>query len=989
MAEKIRVLYVDDEPGLLDIGKVFLEQSGDFVVTTATNAQDALLLLEQEQFDTIISDYMMPGMDGIQFLVEVRKRFGAVPFILFTGKGREEVVIQAINSGADFYLQKGGNPSAQFAELIHKIKSAASSKRAADLLRESEEKYQVIVDHALEAIMIIDSSANVLFANPAAATLVDIDNSSACIGKNALEIIAPESREAALADFTSTMEGRDGYLAQYKIITATAQERWVELIGKKISFGGVPAVIVMFRDVTERKRADEALRESENRYRTLAESSTDDIFIIGRDDTVRFVNSHAAGNLHLPAAEVIGKPRKNFFPPDIAEKQGTYLQEVFETGEPFHEDGKILYGNQEFWQNTSLVPLKDETGTVVAVLGVSRDITERKVAEEALNESERRFRELSDLLPQTVYETDANGILTYANHIAFEWFGYTEDEFKKGLNVLQMIAPHDRERAGAAFRAIIEGTGRTRVSDEYQALQKNGGTFPISIFASPVIVHGRINGHRGIIIDNTERKRVEEALRDSKNRFSNLVAQSPLSIQILDISGKTILVNRAFEELWEVPAEQVLGYNLLPDDQSRDTGINSYLEKAFSGDSVVCPPIEFTPKTESVLGRTRVVQAFIYPIKDESGAIREVTLVHMDITDRKQAEEALAESEQKFHDIFNTTTDSIHICEIKEDSSPGRFIEINEVCLQMLGYSREEMLTKTPFDITTDYFNPPLENILKEQLTTSTSMFETEHRRKDGSTVPVEINSHVVTIQGKKVLLGVARDITERKRAEGTLLKVNQKLNILSQLTRKDLTNQLFVLSSYLELAKNRLAGQGSIIEILRGVDDAVRLIHETIEYSKDYQDMGAKPPKWQNVKMALLLGLSHVSIGNIRHSIETENLEIFADPLLEKVCQRFFENSVKHGGHVTLVRVWHTVTPGGVNLVFEDDGSGIPQEKKEQIFSRDEGTGRASMRSLIFVREILDITGITIRETGEPGKGARFEMTVPKGAWRMAGKGD
>jgi len=105
--------------------------------------------------------------------------------------------------------------------------------------------------------------------------------------------------------------------------------------------------------------------------------------------------------------------------------------------------------------------------------------------------------------------------------------------------------------------------------------------------------------------------------------------------------------------------------------------------------------------------------------------------------------------------------------------------------------------------------------------------------------------------------------------------------------------------------------------------------------------------------------------------------------PLLEKVCKRLFENSVMHGYLVTRIRVWHTASPDGVTIFFEDDGIGIPQEQKEQIFLHSEGP-RASMRSLIFVREILDITGITISETGEPGKGARFEMTVPKGAWRF-----
>ena len=226
------------------------------------------------------------------------------------------------------------------------------------------------------------------------------------------------------------------------------------------------------------------------------------------------------------------------------------------------------------------------------------------------------------------------------------------------------------------------------------------------------------------------------------------------------------------------------------------------------------------------------------------------------------------------------------------------------------------------------------------------------------------------------------KELAGRKLAEETLQRVNQKMNVLSELTRKDLTSQIFVLNSYLEMAKKHAAGQDQIIATLQKGDHAIRLLHETVEYSKDYQDMGAKPPTWQNVKMVLLLGLSHISIGEIRHSIETENLEIFADPLLEKACQGLFENSMAHGEHVTRIRVCHTVTPDGVTIVFEDDGIGIPHEKKESILFH--GGDRAAVRGLFFVREILDITGITIKETGEPGKGARFEMTVPKGAWRM-----
>jgi signal transduction histidine kinase len=232
------------------------------------------------------------------------------------------------------------------------------------------------------------------------------------------------------------------------------------------------------------------------------------------------------------------------------------------------------------------------------------------------------------------------------------------------------------------------------------------------------------------------------------------------------------------------------------------------------------------------------------------------------------------------------------------------------------------------------------------------------------------------------------QDITQRKFAEDALIRVNQKLNVITNLTRQDLTNQIFVLKSYLEMTKKNAAGQNRILEDIQKCEKAIRSISEITEFTKDFQDMGAKPPKWQNVKMVFLFGLSHISSSSVQHSIETENLEVFADSLLEKVCQILFENSVKHGDHVTHIRVSHTCTPEGATILFEDDGIGISAEKKEQIFLRGEGP-RASMRSLFFIREILDITGITIRETGKPGKGARFEMTVPKGAWRITGKND
>ena len=155
MCPMCSVLYVDDEQLLLDLCRSYLEKSGDFRIETTGSAPEAIEKIQNTSYDAIVSDYQMPGMDGIVFLKEVRSRFGDIPFILFTGKGREEIAIEAINNGADFYLQKGGDPRSQFAELAHKIRKAVERRRAIEELRDNESQLrllQISVDQASDEV---------------------------------------------------------------------------------------------------------------------------------------------------------------------------------------------------------------------------------------------------------------------------------------------------------------------------------------------------------------------------------------------------------------------------------------------------------------------------------------------------------------------------------------------------------------------------------------------------------------------------------------------------------------------------------------------------------------------------------------------------------------------------------------------------------------------------------------------------------------------
>jgi PAS domain S-box-containing protein len=184
------LLYVDDEEVLLDLGRIYLEKGGEFSVVTAESALDGLDFLASHTVDLIISDYQMPDVDGLAFLKIAREKYPDTPFILFTGRGREEVVIEAINNGADFYLQKGGDPKAQFAELKHKIKTAIERRNTINALKESQQRLSDIIDFLPDATFAIDTGGHVIAWNKAIEEMTGI-LARDMLGKNNYDYAIP------------------------------------------------------------------------------------------------------------------------------------------------------------------------------------------------------------------------------------------------------------------------------------------------------------------------------------------------------------------------------------------------------------------------------------------------------------------------------------------------------------------------------------------------------------------------------------------------------------------------------------------------------------------------------------------------------------------------------------------------------------------------------------------------------------------------------
>jgi signal transduction histidine kinase len=222
----------------------------------------------------------------------------------------------------------------------------------------------------------------------------------------------------------------------------------------------------------------------------------------------------------------------------------------------------------------------------------------------------------------------------------------------------------------------------------------------------------------------------------------------------------------------------------------------------------------------------------------------------------------------------------------------------------------------------------------------------------------------------------LVKEIDERHQVEKALHQINAKLNLVSSIARHDILNRLTVIYGIISLLQEGISDP-TFSDYLKKAEESAIAIRRQIEFTGDYKNMGLEKADWQNVKDSLLQSCENVDLKGVTLDVFTNNLEIFADPWLKKVFFNLIDNTLRYAERVTKISVSFRESEDGLDLLFEDNGIGIPFDDKEKIFER--GYGKNIGYGLFMVREILAITEITIRETGEPGKGARYEIHVPK----------
>lgn len=659
----MRVLYVDDEPDLLELGKTFLESSRELTVDTAISAADARRMLASNAYEAIISDYHMPDMDGLQLLKALRAENNHVPFIIFTGKGREEVVIEALNSGADFYLQKGGNPQAQFAELEQKVKEAVRRSRAEEGICRSEGRFRTLFENMLNGFaycqMIYDEEGRpvdyiYLEVNKAFSRLTGLDGVK---GKRASTVF-PEM----LATESELMEtyGRvaNGGPPEIKVLFFKPLAMWFNI---SIFCPGPGLFITVFENITERNLAQERTEENERRLKAHVENSPMAVVEWDADFIITRWAGEAEAIFGYSASEMIGKRLTDLnlvYPEDIPLVQGVIsrltdgsVRYVISSNRNITKEGRIIHTT---WYNTVLT---DGNGKLSSVLSFALDNTARIETESELKDSERRLR--------TVLENSLDGInmldLRTGRYVVLspaqvEMTGMSIEELQgiTAEQVYELTHPDDREITKNQQRRVLEGTDDGEPV-EYRWLVK--GEYRWFSDRRKIVKDedGRPMAMVGISRDITEKKRVEEKIRRRDARFHLITENSPNHIVIMDKDLRYLWV---LNPQLGLTLQDMIGktdYDILPKEEA-EALVAVKSEVLRSGKEM-----RFARSLMSKDGSMQHFDGMYKPTYDAQGRIDGLLGYFRNVTETVAVQNALREANRKMsilasitrHDIYN------------------------------------------------------------------------------------------------------------------------------------------------------------------------------------------------------------------------------------------------------------------------------------------------------------------------------------------------
>ena len=456
-------------------------------------------------------------------------------------------------------------------------------------------------------------------------------------------------------------------------------------------------------------------------------------------------------------------------------------------------------------------------------------------------------------------------------------------------------------------------------------------------------------------------------------RFVSMVDSSNDAVVGKTLDGIITDWNSGAERLYGYTADEIVGRHirtLTPSD--RHDEIPQLIERIRNGERIERYETERMTKD----GRRIQVSLSLSPIKNAQGTIVGASSTAHDITEKKRMQDEVLRAKNEWERTFDAVPDLIAVLDRDQ-----RIVRVNKAMADRLGIQPQDAIGKHCYEVVHHLGMPPRScphQLLLSDGKEHSSEIHEDTLHGDFLVTASPLRDVSGTLTGS---VHVLHDISEPKRAEKALQIAAKKLNILSSITRHDILNQLMILGGYLVLSKDTVKDP-ELLTFIQKEEDAVTSIRRQIEFTRYYENIGVNAPQWQDIAATIHSSISQLITEGITIEVTFSGVEIFADPLISKVFYNLAENSIRHGGHVTLIRFRFTETDAGAVITYEDNGTGIPLEDKEHIFGK--GFGKHTGLGLFLTREILAITNIAIRENGEPEKGVRFEILIPRDMYRI-----
>ena len=978
--KSVRLLLVEDNAADVRLVCETFRDSElqDAEVRSVDRLQKALSLLEKEPFDLVLLDLNLPDSIGLGTFSHLREKHPDQAIVVLTGDSDETVGLDAVRAGAQDYLVKGGDSRL----LVRSIQYALERKRSLQALSSSENRFRKLVENSSDAIMLIDAGNRVLYVSESIQQLLgytaaefermdlwtilhpdDVESMRARLGEALLQ---PET----LIPVTHRMRHKDG------------SWRHFESVGKNnLSDPDVGAIVVNIRDVTWLRQSEWALRESEARFRTLMEQASDAIFVVDAQGILLDVNSRTCTLTGYRQDELLQNRIHRFLPEEAlpATRDG---MERMRKGE--HILLETLFRSKE----GKLIDVEVSARMLAdgSFLSIARDITQRKRMERELKASEQRFRRVfeSELVGIVFWRHD--GAFTDANDVFLRMIGHTREDLKQGrLSGRQITAPeylHFYDSDGEHLCA--DGVGQVY---EKEYIRKDGSRIPVLIRTA--ILDATKESGVAIVLDLRQQKEALAALRQSEENYRKLFNAANDLMIIFEPGQHNILeVNDKACKTFGYAREEILGQSLdmlCNSNCNNGSSLEELLERRASANfESICRSRD--GRELHMLCSTSLVEY--------QGSLA-VLSIQRDMTEWKQAEEKLRQSEWQFHTVFDSSLDAMIVAD-----DAAAVVDANPAAMKLLSCTRDFLLQHALAEFSDSF--APSSIVWQEFLAQGWNREEMQLRLADGSMRHVSCSATANFIPGRHLM--VLHDMTEHYSLQRQLQQA-QKMEAVGRLAggvAHDFNNLLSVISGYAELAREKLPPASplrrNLDNILGASRKAAGLTRQLLAFSR----MQVLSPRRLDVN-AVLSDLSKLLPRLIGEDIELRTAcepaldYVLADPVqIEQVILNLAVNArdaMPTGGSLSLMTrnlavlggdSYHLrgVKPGKyVLLVTRDTGVGMSSDVQTHIFepfftTKEQGKGTGLGLSTVY--GIVHQSNGHILVESVPDQGTTFEILLP-----------